>query len=315
MTFALPTAATTYVSLPLTRESVYTGIVSAVTPNTIAVADSPAPFTQDYATAAAPYFVKFLSGNEAGRVLLINANSTSELTLDTTDNATGAAVALTATGFSVAAGDTFEIFPGDTLASIFGGAGQAPVLTGGESPFASDEVSVYGVANSAPATYYFNTSLGYWVAIGTAANANNTIIYPYSALAVTLRAGHPSTNLVLAGRVTPVGAAAKMVGMAQVYSSTHYAADVKLSQLKFGANWQRGAYAFQSDTLGVWNPTTGAFDFYFQKPDLTWGKQGPNPFADQSNFTIPAGTVTIITKRAAVAGANAFLVSALPYTL
>lgn len=328
MEFSLPHGVTSYLSLPLTREATYTGAVASVTANTISVDDAPAPFTTSLATAAAPYFVKFLSGSEAGRVLLVDANTTNTLTLDTTDHTTGSAVALTATGFSVETGDTFEIFPGDTLASVFGTgvAGSPLVLTGGTTLTVADEVALYTTVGAAAKVYFFNTVSGFWEASGTAVNAlgqaaaasklnaNDTIIYPYSAFAVTRRANHPDTSLVLLGRITPVNASTKTVSRAGVYTSSHYASDIMLSQLKFGSNWEKGNTATTADTLSVWNSTTHAFDIYYQKPDSTWRKYGDNT-TDQSSFTIPAGAVTTIHKLAVVTGAQAFLVSAMPYTL
>jgi len=78
MTFSLPATGAginsiTYLSLPLTDEPVYTGAVSsttAVTATTIAVDDSPAPWTAGAFTTTL-YFVKFLSGSEAGRIIKI----------------------------------------------------------------------------------------------------------------------------------------------------------------------------------------------------------------------------------------------------
>ena len=287
-----------------------------VSTNTISVDDTPAPFTTSLATAAAPYFVKFLTGNESGRVLLIDANTSNTLTLDTTDHNTGAAVALTTTSFSVEVGDSFEIFPGDTLASVFGtGAADSPlVLTGNTTPVAADEVWLYNTFGTPARAFYFNTAVGYWESPGSTVNANNTIIYPYSAFSVMRRANHADTTLVLQGRVTPVGASTKTVSLSAVYTSTHYATDVTLSQLKFGSNWQTSNTEQTADTLSVWNAAAGVFDVYYQLPDSTWRKNG-DTVTDQSSFTISAGTVTMIQKRTIVVGAQAFLVSALPYTL
>jgi uncharacterized protein (TIGR02597 family) len=316
MAFALPHGVTTYLSLPLTQQSVYNGVVSGVTSNTIAVDDTPAPFTTNVSAVTLPYFVKFLSGNEVGRVLLIVANTTSTLTLDTSDHTTGAVVALNTTSFSVEPGDSFEIFPGDTLASVFGSgaAGNPLILTGASSQVASDEVSLYTTVGTAPHTYYYNTIAGFWELAGSVANANNTIIYPYSALTVTRRATHADTTLVLQGRVTPVNASTKTVSHEGVYGSTHYASDVTLSQLQFGSGWRTGDSMSTADNLSVWNAAEGRFDIYYQRPDSTWRKYGNN-VTDQSGVVIPAGTVVTIQRRSTLTGAEAFLVSAMPYSL
>ncbi len=327
--------ATNYLSLPLTRVSAYTTTVSAVTTNTLSVDDTPAPFTSTLLVPGKPYFVRFLSGNEVGRVMLITNSSANSLTVDTTDHISGEAVALTSTGFSVQAGDTFEIFPGDTLASVFGDGSSANPLavTGGANSTSADVVSLYTTLAATPSTYYYNTLTRHWELNGTttnanntfispvrwelngaATNANNTIIYPYSAFSVLRRSNHADTTLTLGGRVTQVAPTTKLVSGGSVYTSTHFATDIKLSQLQFASNWVQGATAFAADTIGIWNSTLSKFDTYYQMTDSTWRKF-PDMVTDQSNITIPAGTVATITKKAPVAGVATFLESSLPYSL
>ena len=316
ITYPLTQGTTSYLSLPLTNVEIYTGSVSAVTTNSISVGDAPAPFTTSLAVPASPYFVKFLSGSQMGRVMLITANTTSTLTLDTTDHAMGSPVLLNTTGFNVQVGDTFEIFPGDTLASIFGaGTTASPLLlTGSTNVGASDTVALFTAVNAPAVTYYFNTTAGTWEQSGATGNANNTIIYPYSAFAITRQSIHPTTALVVSGRVTPVGAETKVVSNGTIYTSTHYATDITLSQLQFGSNWTMGSSVATADTLSVWNAANGHFDTYYQKPDSTWRKY-PDAATDQSSFAIGAGTVTTIAKRNVVSGGATFLQSQLPYSL
>jgi hypothetical protein len=106
----------------------------------------------------------------------------------------------------------------------------------------------------------------------------------------------------------------KVTTNATVFTSTHYAMDVKLSQLQFGADWLTGTSPASADTLNVWNSTENHFDTFYQRPDSTWRKY-PDANTDQSNFAITAGAVTMITKREPVSGQAAFLPSSLPYTL
>ncbi len=84
---------------------------------------------------------------------------------------------LTASGFSVASGDKFEIFPGDTLASVFGTntSSNPLVVTGSANQGKADQVSLWGTSDT---VYYFNTAAGHWETTGSSANANNTVIYP-----------------------------------------------------------------------------------------------------------------------------------------
>jgi uncharacterized protein (TIGR02597 family) len=315
ITYTLARGTTSYLSFPLTNNESYTGSVAAVTTNTISVGDSPAPFTTSLATPASPYFVKFLSGSQTGRVLLVSSNTSSALTLDTTDHGTGVPVLLTTAGFSVEVGDTFEIFPGDTLSSVFGAgtAGSPLILTGGANVIMSDSVCLFTSVNAPATCYYFNTTADCWEKYGATGNANNTIIYPYSAFAVTRQINHPNTTFIVSGRVTPVGAETKVESLGTVFTSTHYAIDVKLSQLQFGSNWTMGSSVSSADTLSVWNASVGHFDTYYQVPDSTWRKY-PDAVTDQSNFAITAGTVTTIGKRDTVSGAATFVQSALPYS-
>ncbi len=94
---------TNWFSLPLTGQPIFTGMVSAVTSNTISVNSGSDTMAANLTVPGSPYFVQFLTGAEAGRVMLITANTSTALTLDTTDNGVGSPVALTASGFSVAA--------------------------------------------------------------------------------------------------------------------------------------------------------------------------------------------------------------------
>jgi uncharacterized protein (TIGR02597 family) len=322
ITFTLNSGSTNYLSLPLTTNETYTSSVTSVGGSTIAVGDSPAPFTTNLATSAAPYFVKFLSGYETGRVLLITGNSASALTLDTTDHSTGLPISLLTPSFNVQVGDTFEIFPADTLASVFGaGTKTNPLLLkGGNNYSSSDTVSLLTTITASATTYYFNTANGYWqsrvATFGATVqpNANNTIIYPYSALTITRLASHPTMTLVLGGRVTAVPAVTKLVSNSTVYTSTQYATGVMLSQLQFGSNWLRGTSAATADTLNVWNSATNQFDVYYQLFDATWRKSTDSA-TNQSDFVIPPGTVTTVTNRQSVAGAATFLQSQLPYSL
>jgi uncharacterized protein (TIGR02597 family) len=306
-----------YLSLPLANSPTYSGAVASVTSNSITVDDSPAPWTSGaLAAASAPYFVKFLTGAETGRVIKITSNTTTALTLDTTDNTTQT-VALNASGFAVSAGDTFEVFSGDTLGSVFGlnTASSPLVLKGGTNAFTADTVGLFNPAMNSWQVYFFNTSTASWVKYGSTANANSTLLFPNGAFTVARRSNESASALVLTGRVAEVAMLTKTTGSSvDIYSSTKYPADIKLSQLHFGSNWTQGTSAFSADTVAVWNSTLTSFDTYYQLPDSTWRKYGI-PSVDTSSQVVPAGSVLSILKRSAVSGATSFLQSVLPYSL
>jgi len=316
ITYTVASGSTTYLSLPLTKNVTYTGSVTAVTANSISVGDTPAPFTTSMATAGSPYFVKFLSGNEIGRVVLITANTTSSLTLDTTDHSSQT-VNLTTSGFNVQVGDTFEIFPGDTLASVFGNnTTQSPlVLTGSTGLFTADTVCVYSSTTNRWQAYYFNMTSGFWVLNGSSVSANNTILYPNQGLMVMRRANQTAASLVLSGRVAEVRALTKTTGSnAILYGSTGYATDMTLSQLQLGSNWVHGSSLLTADAVSIWNASQNRFNTYYQMPDSTW-RESNNATTDQSNLVVSAGSCIAILQRGIVSGTTSYLSSTLPYSL
>ena len=307
---------TTYCSLPFTGTPVYSGTVSAVTANTISVADSTAPWTAGgLSTAAQPYFVKFLTGVEEGRIILITSNATNTLTLDTTDNSIQT-VALTTTAFAVASGDTFEIVPGETLGTLFGlnTSGAPLVLNGGTIVLTSDTVGIYVPSLARSVAYFFNTTAGFWEQSGLTQSANNTIIYPYSGFTITRRQSEAALSITLMGQVPEVSGLAKSVGSNTiVYGSTGYPVNMTLSQLQLGPNWKTGTSVLTADTIAIYDSALARYDAYYQLPNSTWRKSG-DTVDDQSSFVIPAGTEIGILQRSSVSGATSFLQSAIPYT-
>jgi uncharacterized protein (TIGR02597 family) len=316
MNFALPGGSTSYLSLPLTSEPSYAGAVASVTAGRMTVGDSPAPWAPSALAGAAPYFVKFLTGAEKGRVMLITANTSDSVTLDTSDNSSQI-VDLTTSGFSVQAGDTFEIFPGNTLASVFGSNSTSNplLLRGAPDLLTADSVSVYSPSLLRWQAYFFNTTSGCWQANGSSANANSTVLYPYGALTITRRIGEASASLVLTGRVAEVPILTKTTGSnAIVYSSTGYPVDMNLSQIQLGSSWITGTNGITADTVSIWTAALGQFGAFYQESDSTWRDSYSN-VTDESSYVIPAGSVVSVLQRGSVSGANSFLPSALPYSL
>ncbi|HEX4141053.1 MAG TPA: hypothetical protein VHY09_11940 [Candidatus Methylacidiphilales bacterium] len=306
---------TTYLSLPLSGNVIYAGTVSAAGSNSINVATS--RFTSILASANAPCFVKMLSGGERGRMMQITSNSANSLIVSTADNTTQQVTLLTS-GFSVSAGDNFEIVPGDTIAAIFGANTRAnPLTLAGSSNFNSaDWVKVYNPSAGIWQAYYFNTSYGYWTLQGTTTNANNTVLYPYSGLSITRNANsEPAASLILTGRVAEVPVMTKTTGNnAVVYGSTGYPLGLTLSQLNFGANWLKGTSTTSADVLSVWNNSSKSFLSYYQMPDSTW-RQAGNTTTDQSGTVVPAGDCISLQQHLSVSGSTSYLPSSMPYTV
>jgi uncharacterized protein (TIGR02597 family) len=315
MSLSLPSGTTSNIALPLTASTVYTGTVTSVTPSTIGVSGS--PFGSSLEKPGSPYFVEFLSGSEVGRIMLVTANTASTLTLDTTDNgASWTTVPLTCANFSVQAGDQFEMFPGETLASAFGtGASGSPlVLAGGTSASTADQVTLNRASCLTASTYYFNTTSGYWVQTGSTANANNTIVYPYTGITVLRPSGGSTETMTVLGQVATVGATFKMISHAWTSNSSHCAVGIKLSQLNLGAAWLKSNTSSAADMLCVWSQAQGQFLNFYEDASSNWHIIG-NPSVNQNSFVITPGNVISLGDTAYTSGAQDFVADAMPYSL
>jgi hypothetical protein len=305
---------TNYISLPLSSNAVYTGSVSSAGASTITVGN--APFTTNLASVGAPYFVKFLTGKEAGRTLLITSNSNNSLTVNTTDNSSQT-VTLQTTNFSVSSGDSFEVVPGDTLGSLFGTNTKANPLamTGASSYVSADWVNIYNPATGGWQIYFFNTSQGYWTLEGSSSNANSTILYPYSGLSITRHSSsEPVPYIVLTGRVPEVQVVVKTTGSnAVTYVSTGYPVGMTLSQLNLGSNWAKGTTTATADVVSVWNSSTKTFVSYFQLPSSTWCQAGST--ANMGSTVLPPGCCLALQQHLAVSGATSYLTLSVPYAV
>eukprot|EP01035_Chromulina_nebulosa_P035284 gene35284-47414_t len=95
-----------------------------------------------FSTPDAPYFVRLTSGPHAGRTFRITTPANTATRLSVADDGLGLA------DLGLTVGPTFEIIPGDTLASFFGTAasGDTLVVQGAGDPLAADLVQVWGGA-------------------------------------------------------------------------------------------------------------------------------------------------------------------------
>jgi len=319
MTYSFPattSSVTTYISIPLTNPSVFTGPVASLTANTITFSGTPFTAT-NFAAAGSPFFARIATGAQAGRTILVKANTTNSITLDTTDNSPQT-TDLTTSGWSVAAGDRIEIIVGDTLASLFGdNTAASPLVFPAGTSLSSDKIGLYNKVSGKYDSYYFSSSLARWTSIlNSAINAGSLIIYPETTIQVTRKQNSLAVNLPIIGVVPAVAPLIKMnVNNATVQASFQVPVDMKLGQLAL-INWVRGdTLLASSDRLGVLNTVTNKFDSYFQKNDGTW-RISLDLVTDRSgSVVITAGSIVTITKKANVAGAGSYTAAVLPYAL
>jgi uncharacterized protein (TIGR02597 family) len=306
---------TTYVSLPFFNAPVYANAVSSITSGTVTVSTSTWT-TNQFAQTGAPYFLKIVSGQESGRVMLITANTTNTLTVDTTDHSSQT-TGLDTNGFVLQAADLIQIVPGETLASLLGdGSTGNPVqLVGGTSTFTADTVGIYSNASNRTTGYYYNTNAQSWLTNTSTLSQNSLIIYPETVLAITRRPNRPAITLALTGSVPEVTPLTKNTGGAAsaVYASTRFPVDIILSNLNI-PGWVESNLSFTADTIGVWDQAVARWDTYYETTSGEWLKSG-DTITNQNSLVIPAGTGIVLLKRTALSGANSFLAVTMPYTL
>ncbi len=320
MTYTLPATSSltsNYLSVPLTDSPVFSGAVQSFGATTLTFSGT--PFVAGaLAQSGAPHFLRFQSGTQAGRTILITANTANTVTVDVTNNS-GQATNLDASGFSVAANDAVQIFQGDTLASFFGSSVDANGyltgvgLKGAAGVLSADTVSIYNRIYAKHDAYFFSTALGYWRSSTSTVNQNGVILYPDTSFGITRRASRPALSFTVLGDVPVVAPKIKTAGNNQaVYGANPFPVDMTLGTLNL-SNWTKANSVLSADTLNIYNSTLAKMDTYFQKLDGTWRKSG-DANTDKSSFVIPAGSLVGFLKRGTVSGASSFLSSPLPYT-
>jgi len=313
----IPAGQTRSFSVPfdadLTSQAGAVGRITAV--GTDYVENSAAAWTPGaFSTAAAPYFVRLISGAHTGRVFQVSttANTATRLTLVT--DALDLSTLSLETG--ITAGAAFEIVPGDTLASFFGTTTPTGtlVLQGAGDPVAADLVQIWGGA--AWLNFYYNTAWSRWardIDAITDPSRNDFLLRSDRGLMLTRRAANPLTLAVI-GRVlaTPQRAVHARSENALTFLATMQAGDTTLGQLALQnsdrtAGWRSSADSTQADLLLVWSGATW-FSFFHNNVAGHWQRVG-DATPNRDDFVIAAGTPVFVQRRGAATAAADVTVS------
>ncbi len=305
-----------YRAISLPAVSSYAGPVLSASAN--ALTFSGTPFTPSaLAQAGSPYFALVMTGPQAGRSMLVTANSNNSVTLDVTDN-TSTSFALNTSYRSIAPGDLIRVFAGDTLSSFFGNsASTLSLVQGGATAGAADTVSIYNQAAKKFDTYFFNTTAGQWRKNGSSANANGVVLYPEAAMGILRRAGRPVAVGGISGTVATTPPWTRLNGFTLIYTSSRFPVDMTLGDLT-ALNITPGSTTPPADTLSIYNSASSKWISYYLN-GTTWLQY---KVAGSKNSTpVPAGSAIAILKRAAANNVGpsqplpyAFIPE-LPYTL
>lgn len=142
-----------------------------------------------FANQSFPYYIQITSGNASGNIFEINSNNTNTITVDTNN--------LDLTTLNIASDDTYKIFVGDTLMSVFGDSNNG--IIGGSSPL--NEVDfVHLLVNGSWNSFYYNDEIGEWRKGNLPIGQNNFPLAPHKAI-VFQRVGGPDLEYIFTGDV------------------------------------------------------------------------------------------------------------------
>ncbi len=301
-TVTVPTNSDVLVSVPFTKDAAGSFTVSSVVSSGVTVTNT---LTANAYTNG--YYVRFTSGGGAGLWSTISANGTGGFTLADTNALTG-----------VQAGNTFKVYPHQTLATVFpDGMEGVSFKKSASAAVHSTEIlfpntSSVGVNKSAAATYYFYNSA--WRKAGSAATISfdNTVVSPQEYFVLRNKSTNTLTY-VASGNVEALAAGR--------YVSTQTAKDdiaavsgrpvaMTLAGLKLGgtsafvtttsvAVHKDELLMFNNSATGI-NKSAAATYFYYNG---AWRKGGASASTSFDNEPVPAGAALIIRKASGVSGA------------
>ena len=289
-------------SLPFNKVPDYAAAISTVTTTTIQTTGAAFATNAFAPFASNPHLVRIVSGTAAGRQYRIASHTPDTLTLVAGSDLTG-----------VAAGDRYQIFASETLASLFGAAPGAAINTNAD-PAIADNVLIRG--SSSFITYYNDGTQ--WLRQGTGAVSNNAAITPEQGFLFVRRAGSdftftalgavPTTNLrtdLPANTVTSFGnrfpVATNLVGLGlDTLPGWNKNADPSIADnvlTRGSSSWI--TYYYDPTSGGPTNGNPGSW--------VRQGTQAPN-----QNPAIAIGNSVLVVRHA---GSSVTLNQSLPYTL
>ena len=283
-------------SVPFYNAAVYAAAVSTVDTSTQFSNSSATWTTNQFAQSGSPYLVHFQSGNSVGRYFLIQSNTATQVTVY------NRGYDLTSL---IAAADTFEIVPANTLGSLFGTT-SVPFQTGATADVADD---IYLWNGSGFSVYYHNGTN--WKLSGSLSNQNPTIVYPDEGVFL-VRRSTSALSLTFVGTVPSTTERSDVPGAGSTFVSNRFPTDTTLSAVGFQnlPNWLSGATANNADNVYIWNGTSWVVYYY---NGTNWKASGI--LSTQDTKSIPTGSAVFVVRQSSASGSSSTLPQTLPYTL
>jgi uncharacterized protein (TIGR02597 family) len=235
-----------------------------------------------------PHFLRIRTGASAGRSFAISTHTADTLSLDT-----GSATP----GSLFAAGDGFEIFPAQTLASLFGTT--TVPFRSGATELVADQVRLQ--TGSQWATYFFDGS--HWRSPGSTPVQDNTVIPPGQGVFLAIKSPQPVT-VALAGAIASPSEATALPAAGDTLVSLRPSSGARLDSLGLQslAGWKKGAAASLADQVRLWN---GASWDVFYHTGNNWEAVGS--FANQNSKPLPSNGAVLIHRTGTLNAAPVFL--------
>ena len=284
--------ASVVISVPLYATAVFTSAVASVDSATTFTMSSATWTAGQFADPLAPYLVRIKTGANTGLFFAVSANTTNQLTV-LLPPAVGSLVG------TLNIGDSCEILPANTLASVFG---TPPTLTGGASLVAADNVYLFN--GTSWVAYYYSTA-GFWKQSGNA-NRNNVVIYPDDLVFISRKDTTGPAAITLMGTVPSTSEKSEIATGSTAFAN-RFPVDLTLGGLGLQSipGWVAGTTASNSDNVYLFNGT--AWVKYYYSTAGFWKQSGNT---NQDATPIPAGSGVFVVR----AGSLALLTQALPYT-
>ena len=275
------------VGIPFNRASVFRGIVTSVSGSTIK-AGTPAWTSGQFVSAV--HYLKFRTGPNVGRYFTVTANTADTLTVS-------------APGVAIAENQAFEIFPAQTLGSLFGTTSVA--LQTGPDEASADLVRIQ---NGTVWNTYFHTGTQWQISGGTSSQ-NGAVIRPEQGI-IVVASGISPVSIALRGSVSITSESSVIPGTGEALVANRLPFDTTLSALKIQSlpGWTKGASASVADNLMRWNGTS--WNVYYHT-GARWQMAGSQ--ASQDGASLPAGESLLIRRRDGSTASAAFLDTAAPF--
>jgi hypothetical protein len=296
---SIGTPTTTVMSIPF-RDQVADGFVGAGTGTLTAVSstsvtNSGAGWTAGFVTSSTPHFVRLTSGAGAGRTFRISSNTATVLNLTTGG--------LNLVTLGVVAGDSYAIFPAETLNTTFN---RLSILKGSSAANADNVLLFNG---SAWNTYFFNESANRWQLGVLPTDQGNTVISPDTGV-LYVRRGSEAMKFLAAG-IVPETNLATEISNGTTFLGGLLPINTTLGSLSIQntPGWVAGTSATGTDKVMLFNGTTWN-SYYYNSTASQW-RLGALP-TNQNNVAIATGAPVLVTKATPAGGSNTYTRS-LPY--